>query len=103
MQPRIPAQTSKVLDALGTLCRVQFFIAYSRVYNLRLLEHFQHLTVCLVSGFHLEQLVHSLEWDSLGLWKEEEHKGNRQEHEACEEHVHTIVHLEEHLRSEAGD
>lgn len=67
------------------------------------LQPLQHDLVGLESGPDLEQLVHLLERDTLGLGNEEVDVWNGQQHQACEEHVDTVRHLEEHLRCEARD
>lgn len=63
----------------------------------------QHLCVGTPHGLSLEERVHVLQRDTLGLRDEEEYEGDRQEHQTGEEEVHAVVHLGEHLRREARD
>ena len=54
----------------------------------------------------LEQAIHRLEWDTLGLWNQEVDEWDRQDHHGCEEVVDAaarLAHAVEHLRREAGD
>lgn len=54
-------------------------------------------------GLHLEQAVHALERDGLGLGDEEENEDGGEDHEGGEEHVDAEAHRVEHLLGEAGD
>ncbi len=53
--------------------------------------------------FAVEESVHSLERDTLGLGHQEEDKDGGEDHEGCEEKVDAEAHGSEHLGGEASD
>lgn len=62
--------------------------------------------VGLAARLDLEESVHGLERNGLGLGNEEVDENNGQQHHASEEEVDTatgLAHVEEHLRSESGN
>ena len=69
--------------------------------DLHLLEALEHDTVSLPGRLNLEEFVHALKWNTLGLRNEEVDKEDGQDHQAGEEEVHSVAHGQEHLRGEA--
>lgn len=61
------------------------------------------LAVRAPDGLNLEQAVHALERNTLGLGDEEEDEEDREDHQRREEEVHAVSHGGEHLRGEARD
>ena len=74
-----------------------------QVYFLILLHPVHKDTMRLESGLDGEKLVHALKRDSFCLGYQEEDKGYREQHEACEEHVYSVAHGGKHLGCEARD
>lgn len=64
---------------------------------------FEESPVSTPNRLGLKKTVHTLQWDTLRLWNEEEHKDDGQDHERREKEVHPVVHLGKHLWSEPGD
>ena len=64
---------------------------------------FNHNLVSFANRLCVEQTIHGLKRNTLGLWDEEVYEWYRQNHQAREEEVHSVRHLQEHLRGESGD
>lgn len=61
------------------------------------------LSVRISDRLDLEELIHALEGHALGLRDEEVHEHNGAKHQRCKEEVDAVLHLGEHLGSEAGN
>lgn len=66
-------------------------------------ELLDDLSVSLAHGLDLEEAVHRLEGQTLGLGNQEVDESGRHDHEGGEEEVDAVGHGEEHLRGEARD
>jgi hypothetical protein len=62
-----------------------------------------HLSVGTPHGLDVEQLVHALEWNTLGFGDKEVYEYDGAHHQRCEEEVHAVTHGCEHLRGETRD
>jgi hypothetical protein len=68
-----------------------------------ILELGHDCAVCHSDWLDLEESVHCLEWDRLGLGDQEVDKRNGEDHEASEEKVDSVSHGKEHLWCESAD
>lgn len=91
-------------NALTALSILRLLLEKSALsHGLHLLQSLEHDPVGLVARLDLEQLIHALKRNTLGLRNEEENERYGQNHQAGEEKVHSVAHGKEHLRREPRD